>query len=274
MPKPDLWTKSLPLAFAAILAFGAVSSEALGQQTIINVPSDDLTPKGQQFVLHESVILPRKASGDYQSTNFYTFGLSKRTELAATLYNVDNAGSSDMSLGLGFKSVFPVLRERAPLMHTKWTVGHMVPISLQPSSPSVGFFSYSHLAFDIPNTDLRLLGGVAGGSRNVWGETTASAIAGVEYPLTDHLSFTGEWFSGTHNFSGLIPGFTYHNDDLIVVGGFKIPNNFEPRDYGVVLELGLFFGGKAGDGHEEEDEDEAPRHYGTRPPRRNRPGRY
>jgi hypothetical protein len=131
----------------------------------------------------------------------------------------------------------------------------MTPVALQPGPQAVGFFTYGHASFDVA--------GAAGGSRNVLGKDAASFIAGAEYPITEHLAFTGEWFSGNHNFSALIPGFAYyHRGDLIVVAGYKITNDFDPRGYGPVIEVGYSFGGPR------KSEPEQERHHGDRPPRR------
>jgi hypothetical protein len=251
------------LALISLVASG----EALAQQTIINVPSDDLTPRGRHFFLHESAILPRQAGRVFGTTNFYTYGLTPRTELAATVYGIDNGGSREVTLGLGFKSVFEIPEEYAPDLGAKLTFGHMTPFSLRPSKQAVGFFTYGHLSFDVPRTDLRLLAGVAGGSRNLLGEDAASVIAGAEYPITDHLAFTGEWFSGNHNFSALIPGLTYHRGDWIAVAGYKLSNDFDPDKAGVVLEVGRFFGGKK-KGSGDEDGAYEEKHFGDRRPRR------
>lgn len=240
-----------------------VANNASAQQTIINVPSDALTPRGEHFVLHESQIVPLSSKGTFATTNFYTYGISDHVELAATLYGIDNNSSEFSTLGIGYKSVYEVLEPIAPELEVKWTTGFMLPISLNErnSNPSVGYFPYSHLSFEVPSTKLRLLGGVAAGSRNLFGEDAISVLAGAEYPLTKHLSFTGEWFSGDHNLSGLIPGFTYHRKSLIVVGGYKIPNDFRMEESGLVLEVGFFFGGN----RSEEHETELP-HYGVRMP--------
>ncbi len=240
------------------LAWAAVAN---AQQTIINVPSDALTPKGQGFVLHESQFAPGSEDAIYTTTNFLTYGLFEHTELAATLYSIDNAGSSLGSLGLGFKTTLDILRGRVPELQTKWTGGFMLPIALTQNDHPVGFFPYAHVTFQIPDTELRLLTGIAAGSQNFFGKNTLSALGGVEYPIFDHLSFTGEWFSGYHNLSGLIPGFTYHRDDLILVGGYKIPNDFDMRESGLVLEVGLFFGPGA-----PSHDDHPMKHYGVREP--------
>jgi hypothetical protein len=254
--------RSLLVVLCAAAAWAHGARPAYAQQTILNVPSDAVTPVGQQFVLHETQLLPNAPAGNFATTNYYTYGLTDHTEVAVTLYNVDSAGSDDLALGLGFKSVHDVLQHRAPALESKWTFGYMLPVSLGPSSQAVGYFPYTHLAFRVPQTDLRLLGGAAAGSQNLWGDEGVSALAGAEYPLTEHLSFTGEWFSGTHRMSALVPGLTYHRRDLILAGGLKIPNDFDPQQYGLMLEAGFFFGGRHPAGSAPDEE----RHYGTRLP--------
>jgi hypothetical protein len=228
-----------------LLGILIVASPAAAQQTIINVPSDALTPPGQLFTLHETQLAPVSEKATFATTNFLTYGLTKHTELAATLYGVDNEGSHLSALGLGFKSTYDVLQEPLPESEVKWTLGFMMPISTGTAADRVGYFPYSHVTFQMPSTKLRLLAGGAAGSKNLFGENTLSALAGAEYPLTEHLSFTGEWFSGRHELAGLIPGLTYHNRRLIVVMGYKIPNNFQLRESGLVMEAGWFFGGGA-----------------------------
>lgn len=219
---------------------------AYAQQTIVNVPSDALTPAGRSFYLHESVLTPNSDKATYTTTNFLTYGLTKNTELCATFYSFDNAGSDFGSLGLGYKSVFKVLEEERPDLELKWTHGFMMPTRLTGGEQAVGYFPYSHLAFNLPDTEIRLLGGAAIGSKNFFGAAEASALVGLEFPITEKLSFTGEWFSGNHNLSALIPGLTWHTEDIIIVGGPKIPNNFDKDEYGLVLEIGVFWGGKSG----------------------------
>lgn len=224
----------------------AFSGTLFGQQTIVNVPSDALTPQGRSFYLHESIFTPNSANASYATTNFLTYGYSKNTELCATFYNFDDVGSEFGSVGLGYKSVYKLLEEERPDLELKWTHGFMMPVRLTGGEQAVGYFPYSHVAFNVPNTPMRLLGGAAIGSENLFGESGASALAGLEFPITEKLSFTGEWFSGNHNLSALIPGLTWHTEDLIIVGGPKIPNNFDRNEIGLVLEMGIFWGGKSG----------------------------
>jgi hypothetical protein len=258
-----LWL-SLARACKLTIIIAAFPGFVAAQQTIINVPSDARTPQGLGFVLHESAISTRtNNAGSYSSTNFLTYGWTPVTELCATLYQASSDGSPDLALGLGFKSTWEVWKERFPDLHTRFTLGHMTPISLGNQSQAVGFFTYSSVSFDIPRTPFRLLGGAAGGSSNIWGRSTGSAIMGLELPMTDHLSFTGEWFSGDHHFSGLIPGFTYHRDSMIVVAGYKMSNDFDPKKEGLVLEVGWFFGGSRKSRLEKLEAEEDEPHYGV-----------
>lgn len=49
------------------------------------------------------------------------------------------------------------------------------------------------------------------------------------------------------------------------MAGYKIPNDFDPKGYGVVLEIGRFFSGKKGKDAASDEED---KHFGDRRPRR------
>lgn len=231
--------------FAVFAYFTTLTTEfAYGQQTIVNVPSDALTPKGAGFYLHESAFVPESPEAKYVTTNFWCYGISDNTELCATMYNITDTGSPDGALGLGYKSVKKLFEDDVPEAELKWTHGFMMPIRLNDGEQAVGYFPYSHLAMNVPGTNLRVLGGAAIGSKNLFGESTASALAGLEFPITEKLSFTGEWFSGNHNLSALIPGLTWHSEKLLFVHGLKIPNNFDPNEYGYIFEVGVFFGKK------------------------------
>jgi hypothetical protein len=228
---------------------------ALAQQTIINLPSADLTPKGQHFLMHESQLLPAYPREFWGSTNFYTFGLSDQTELAVTTYNFNSYGSENGSVGVGFKRVQPLFRRRLRRLELKQTVGAMVPVSM--TGRGVGAFGYTHTSFRLPRLKTRLTAGIAAATRQTFDEDMVSFIAGLEQPLSRHLIFNVEWFSGTqHAAANLIPGFTYHRKGWILVGGIKIPNDMEPEKFGLVFEIGRFLGPGSGEEHEDEERHE------------------
>lgn len=245
------------VGFTILFGFEA----AVAQQTIVNVPSDALTPKGAGFYLHESAFTGASPVAEYTTTNFWCYGLSDKTELCATLYNINEVRSPDGCLGFGYKTVEKLFENEVPEAELKWTHGFMLPIRMNTGEQAVGYFPYTHLAINVPNTPFRVLGGAAIGSKNLLGESTASALAGLEFPITEKLSFTGEWFSGNHNLSALIPGLTWHSERLLFVHGLKIPNNFDHREYGYIFEVGVFFGKKKKDSNS----DYPWPHYGVYP---------
>jgi hypothetical protein len=61
-----------------------------------------------------------------------------------------------------------------------------------------------------------------------------------------------------------IPGFTDHRENLILVAGYKVTNDGEPRNHGFVFEVGWFFGKSTSKREPAPGEDEA--HYGDRKP--------
>jgi hypothetical protein len=78
--------KALTLAALFSLGWcGLPVSQA--QQAIINLPSADLTPKGQVFLMNESFISPYTNQEEWKTTNFFTVGINKTTELAITTFN-------------------------------------------------------------------------------------------------------------------------------------------------------------------------------------------
>ena len=65
----------------------------------------------------------------------------------------------------------------------------------------------------------------------------------IEHPVNKELSIVLEYFSGTHDFAGIIPGLVYHNlkRDVVAVVAYRIPANSISGDSGFVFELGKYF---------------------------------
>jgi hypothetical protein len=117
----------------------------------------------------------------------------------------------------------------------------MLPISMQGNGVGSNFFS--HLSFRLPKVKTRLTTGIATGTRQVYGRDTVCFIGGIEHPVNKELSIVLEYFSGTHDFAGIIPGLVYHNlkRDVVAVIAYRIPANSISGDSGFVFELGKYF---------------------------------
>lgn len=226
-------------ATCAALCMARVSS---AQQTLINVPSVDQTPKGRFFALNESQI--RAWGGDryYQSTNFLTYGLTDRFELATTLYNVGSPALPTTTLGVGWKTAHPVLRGAAPALNLTVGAGQMLQSSLR--GRGLGVWSYGQISNVMPTTKTRLMVGASRGPANLFGKNTLHFISSIEQPidrLIPHTNLVAEWWSGTHEFGDLVPGLNFHSKSLVVILGYKISNKRGSSSDGVVLEFGRTF---------------------------------
>lgn len=219
------------------IAWTCASSVAGAQQAIINLPSADQTPRGKQFFMHETQLAGTNPTA-WATTHFYTYGVTDRFELAATLYNLRTPRSDNTTLGLGFKGAQRLLTKRFPGREVQFTYGYMLPVSLQ--GRGVGTWAYSHLSARLPVLETRITAGGGYATRQVLDKDAWTVLGGIEQPLPHHFVLVMEWFSGRHNSSNLIPGLLYHSKNWIFVAGYKFPNDPVER-HGLVLEVGRFW---------------------------------
>lgn len=144
----NIW-KKLNILFFTIIALVFFSTKAYAQQTIFNVPSADLTEKGMIFFQHQSSFSNKFTGFD----NNFVLGVGKNSELDITLFDVGTKNIQNEVLALGFKSVIPLLEKS----QTKFTFGHLIPISLR--GHGVGGYTYSHLSTVLPRINTRLTSG-------------------------------------------------------------------------------------------------------------------
>jgi hypothetical protein len=211
-------------------------SPVAAQQTIYNVPSADITPEGQLFLQHESQFRAWEPGHFVDNTEYSAYGIGHHTELDATLFNVNAPVSDNITLGLGFKTTIPLLEERLPEEELKWTIGTIVPVSLQ--GDGVGNWSYSHLSARLPRVKTRLTAGVSAGTHQIFGRNAVAFIGGVEQPVSKHVTILTDWYSGTHNLGLLISGFSLAlPKDTNLYLGYQIPNTKRSGSQGLVIEL-------------------------------------
>jgi hypothetical protein len=216
---------------------------AHAQQAIINMPSADITPKGQHFYMHETQMRTQQPGRSWSGTNFYAYGVGKSTELAVTSYNMGSPWSSYAATGLGFKSSPQIMKDRYKNQELKLTVGQM--LILNHAGRGVGSFSYSHLSMRLPKLRTRLTGGGFHGTSQLFGVRTANFLGGIEQPLGKRFILLSEWLRGDHQMGYFIPGVLFHpSHNQMIVVGYKIPNNPNDGKSGWVLEWGITFGGK------------------------------
>lgn len=225
------------------MLFCLTNVKTLAMQTIFNVPSADVTPKGKVYLLEEAQFRGWNPDAFYVGTTFTTLGIGHNTEIDATLFNVGAPATQNISMGVGFKSAIPIpgLKEKFPEREFKFTVGSNVLIGLEGNG--VGNWTYAHLSGRVPKVNTRLTAGVSYGGRQVFGENTAAFIAGVEQPITKKFNLIGDWYSGSEHWAGyLIVGGSYAiSKNTTIYAGYQIPNSPRVGASGFVLQVGKFF---------------------------------
>lgn len=208
---------------------------AHAQQAIINLPSADVTRPGKHFLMNETFLDGR----GFSTVNFYCYGIKPGTELALTVYDLGSPKKDSLAAAAGFKSQRD-LGSSATMTDLKLTHGIMLPFNLV--GRGLGAFGYVHASARVGRSKTRITTGVGGGTDHLFGSDEICFLGGIEQPLTRELNVVAEWFSGDHELGNLTTGLVFHNyeNDLIVVGAYKFPNETD-GSRGVILELGRIF---------------------------------
>lgn len=227
-----------------ILIFLTLSCpETFAQQTVFNVPSADVTPKGHLFLQQEGQFTPWGDKPFFNGTTYTAVGIGHNTEIDATLFNVGSPATQNITLGTGFKSAIPIpgLKEKFPEREFKFTIGSEMLFSLE--GQGVGNWTYGHLSGRVPKINTRLTAGLSYGTRQVFGENTFAFIAAVEQPVTKKLNIIADWYSGDEHWAGyLITGFSYAlPKNTTIYAGYQIPNHPQIGPSGIVIEIAKIF---------------------------------
>ena len=110
-----------------LLSLLFASHPVFSQSVVISAPSTDITSRGEAMLAHERQFNRFQSGRYWNSFTFGTYGLSKNTELAATLYGVGRPASG---------------------WHWEATAGFMTPISF--SGCGVGGWGLATSACGLP----------------------------------------------------------------------------------------------------------------------------
>ena len=225
----------------SILIVLTLAGEVRAQQAIINMPSADITPRGQIFLMHETQVRSWEPGRYWYGTNFLTYGAGKNTELALTTYNHGGPQTPNAAVGVGFKTGIPLFRQSLAEREVQLTVGNMMILST--TGRGVGTFIYGHGSLRLPGSGTRVTAGISGGTDELFKRDTIHFIGALEHKLNKRWMLTAEWFSGRHDFGFLTPGVLFHpTPDTVFVVGYKIPNHQSNGKSGFVVEFGIFLG--------------------------------
>lgn len=240
----------------------AIALKSSGQSLIVGIPSADVTHEGKFEWTHESQLANLTKSLKWNSFNFLTYGLCRNTEISVSLNNLGAPSGLNEAIGVGVKRVFLLNKTDADfdnknhhfLDHDfRWTVGGVLNYSIPREKP--GYWLFSHLSYRLPYLHTRLTGGITTGNSPTFGyrpviqqevltevaNYPVAAMLGIEQPITENLSLIADWYSGTHDLACFIPALQYELEPLVMIVGYKIPNNPESGAEAVVLETMLRF---------------------------------
>lgn len=220
-----------------------LKNPCFAEQTIFNIPSADITPKGRVCLQQEAQFRTWGDDAFFTGTTYGALGLGNNTELSLDLFNVNVPLTRNISLGVGFKSSSPIagLEEKFPEREFKFTVGSNVLIGLEGNG--VGNWSYTHLSGRVPKLNTRITAGLSFGTRQAFGETNLSFIGAVEQPITKKMNLIAEWYSGKSHLNGLlIVGGSYAlPKETTIHLGYQIPNTPQNGVSGFVVQVSKMF---------------------------------
>jgi hypothetical protein len=233
-------TRILRLLLFACL-YVAFIAAAQAQVTIFNVPAADIAKKGQIWQENEGQFRPYSPGQFYGGTHYTSIGLPYNCEFDLTNINFGYPYNRNIGLGVGARTVIPILKKRFEKQELKLQVGELLPISF--GGGGVGSWTYVLGHCRLPRVKTRITAGVSLGPKQLFGRNLVCFAGGIEHPVTDKLVLQADWYSGKNNSLGLfIPGFSYTlPKDLILFAGFQIPNSRQNGKTGFVVEVGKFF---------------------------------
>jgi hypothetical protein len=236
------WRNNLLLVLASTI-FACCSSipESQAQITIFNVPAADMTPKGQIWQENEAQFRPYKPDAYYVGTHYTTLGLGFNSELDITNLNMSSPYTRNIGIGVGGRTIIPILKKRFEKEELKFMVGELIPITF--GGNGVGSWTYVMGSMRLPAVRTRLTGGLSVGTKQLFGRNVVGFAGGIEHPVTEKLTLQLDWFSGkAHNLGYLIPGFSYNlPKGFILFAGYQIPNHRTNGRSGFCIEVARFF---------------------------------
>ncbi len=244
LPPPARRPPRAPARWAIAAGLLASARTATAQQAIVSLPSADITPAREAFVMQESQVRPFSPKPYWNTTNFFCYGLGYNAELAVTTFNLGTPYDGRGSVAFGYKALTPLFDDLVPEAEVKLTHGVMGLVDVDDGG--AGHWLYAHLSARAPSLGTRATAGLSEGSWLLFQRRVVSFMAALEQPLgTPKLNAVVEWFSGAHDLGNLIGGVTFHpNHTWIFVTGYKVPTSgpqFSHAKQAFVGEIGAFF---------------------------------
>jgi hypothetical protein len=224
-------------AFRATVLFviAGLSSSALAQETIFNVPSGDVLDRGKVYGEFDF--------GYLSHTNFATYtprfvaGIGHQLEVGLNLNGITTPGPSQTTLA-------PTVKWR-PYNQNGWgvIVGDNLFIPVQNRTYSAGNYLYAALIKTFETQTRLTLGAYDFTTHVVASGNKAGGQFGIEQPLNKRVTLAADWFTGNHAAGYFTPGALIKlSSKATVYAGYEIGNSGLTRGNRLLLvELGWNF---------------------------------
>lgn len=223
-----------------------------GQQNLFNVPSSDLTLKGEPFFQQQINLV----KGEIQFNTTFDWGIGHRTEIGFNILSVDvnTSGQGPTFITNSEKSnpptypLYLVNLQKAVVLNTNFKIG----LGTQTGFSKDGTFAdytYLNLVTALPKTHTKIITGIYYGTDSFLGSETRNRLIpsldpiGFQFGIEEQLipekfSVIVESISGTHSLGESSAGLAYFlNENWIVSSAFQLANTHNKDQNALVMEL-------------------------------------
>jgi hypothetical protein len=177
---------------------GLLSTSALAQETIFNVPSADVLDRGKVYGEFDFAYLGETNAGAY--TPRIVVGIGHQIEVGLNLNGISTPGPSQATLTPTVKWKFYNQNGWA------FVVGDDVFIPVQNRTYNLGNYFYMALTKTFETQTRLTMGTFDFTSHVVAGGNQAGGQFGIEQPVSKRVTLAADWFTGNHSAGHFTPG--------------------------------------------------------------------
>jgi len=177
---------------------GVLSTSALAQETIFNVPSGDVLDRGKVYGEFDFAYLWETSTSAY--TPRIVAGTGHQIEVGLNLNGMSTPGPSQATLT-------PTVKWR-PYNQKGWAivVGNEVFIPVQNRTYNLGNYFYVALTKTFETQTRLTMGAFDFTSHVVASDNKAGGQFGIEQPMSKRVTLAADWFTGNHATGYFTPG--------------------------------------------------------------------
>lgn len=226
-------------------------SAAFGQQNLFNVPSSDITLKGEPFFQQQVNLY----SSEVQFNSTFCWGLGKRTEIGFNVLELNVRTHHarpilDTHSDNATPPVYPLYLvnfQKAFVINKAFKLGLGTQCGISKGSHPVNY-SYANLVTAIPSIHTKVITGLYGGTDSYLGAETRWPTIGSHQPigyqlgvevqlLPEKLSLIAEDISGKHSLGEASVGAAYFLSPSWILSGAYLHANSSSGENAVVAEF-------------------------------------